>query len=272
VRDLAGPPEAPTVLLLHGLLATADLNWSSAYDALGRHFRVVAIDHRGHGRGIRSRGRFRLEDCADDVAVAAHVLGLDTFVAVGYSMGGPIAQLVWRRHPDQVDGLVLCATSRNFRGHGRERFVFGALAAANVAVRVTPPAVRRGLARLLAAQRGGSAEAEWGSSEFLRNDPVKIIEAAQALAHYTSHDWIGEVDVPTAVVVTLHDRLVPAQRQRKLAAAVPGATVYQIDGDHAVGVREPKRFVPVLIAACLDVSGRVANRSSSTFPISPSAT
>ena len=124
VRDLAGPPGAPVVVLLHGLAATADLNWSGCYATLGAHFRVVALDNRGHGRGIRARGRFRLADCADDVAAVADVLGLRTFVVVGYSMGGPIAQLVWHRHPDRVDGLVLCATSRNFRGHPRERLMF----------------------------------------------------------------------------------------------------------------------------------------------------
>ena len=38
-------------------------------------------------------------------------------VVVGYSMGGPVAQLLWQRHPDLVAGLVLCATS--------DRFAFG---------------------------------------------------------------------------------------------------------------------------------------------------
>ncbi len=258
VRDLAGPPGAPTVMLLHGLLATADLNWSGAYATLGEHFRVVALDHRGHGRGIRSPGRFRLADCADDVAALADVLGLSTFVVVGYSMGGPIAQLVWRRHPDRVDGLVLCATSRNFRGHPRERVMFGARPAAGVAVRLMPPAAWRRLAAAAAKRVGDSTETQWKWSEFRRSDPMAMIEAAQALGHYTSHDWISEVDVPTAIVVTRHDRLVPARRQHKLAAAVPGATVYEIDGDHPVGVREPHRFVPVLLEACVDVSGRVA--------------
>jgi pimeloyl-ACP methyl ester carboxylesterase len=258
VRDLAGPPGAPTVVLLHGLLATADLNWAGAYAALGQHFRVVALDHRGHGRGIRSRRRFRLEDCADDVAAVAEALGLHRFIVVGYSMGGPIAQLVWRRHPDRVDGLVLCATSRNFRGHPRERLAFSAMAVANLAVRLTPPALRRLVGERLVARRvESSPTGEWAWSEFRRNDPVQMIEAAQALGRFTSHDWIGEVDVPTAVVVTRHDRLVPPQRQRKLASAVPGATVYEIDGDHPVAVREPERFVPVLVDACLDVSRRV---------------
>jgi 3-oxoadipate enol-lactonase len=259
VRDLPGPSGAPTVVLLHGLLATADLNWSGCYAALGEHFRVVALDHRGHGRGIRSRGRFRLEDCADDVVALADVLGLHTFIAVGYSMGGPIAQLVWHRHPDRVDGLVLCATARNFRGHPLLRFRFDVLGVVGLAVRLMPrPRPVWRLAETFVARRvGDSAEAEWKWSEFRRNDPVKLIEATQALGHFTSHDWISEVDVPAAVVVTRHDRLVPAKRQRKLAAAVPGATVYEIDGDHPVGVREPDRFAPVLVEACLDVSARM---------------
>jgi len=258
VRDLAGPPTAPTVVLLHGLLATADLNWSGAYAALTRHFRVVALDQRGHGRGIRSRSRFRLEDCADDVAALADVLDVPTFVPVGYSMGGPVAQLVWRRHPERVDGLVLCATSRNFRGHPRERFAFEAMAVADIAVRVTPPAVRQWMAERMVARRAANdAYTQWAWNEFRRSDPVKLIEAARALVRFTSHEWIGDVDVPTAVVVTRDDRLVPAPRQRKLAATVPGASAFELDGDHPVVVREPERFVPVLLEACLDVSRRI---------------
>ena len=54
VRIIEPPPGAPTLLLLHGWTATADLNWFTSYEALGRHYGVVALDHRGHGRGIRS--------------------------------------------------------------------------------------------------------------------------------------------------------------------------------------------------------------------------
>ncbi|MGH9101524.1 MAG: alpha/beta fold hydrolase, partial [Acidimicrobiales bacterium] len=47
VREVGGPPGAPTLLLLHGWTVTADLNWHPSYAELGRHFRVVAVDHRG---------------------------------------------------------------------------------------------------------------------------------------------------------------------------------------------------------------------------------
>jgi len=107
VRKIDGPLGAPTLLLLHGWTATADLNWFRCYKPLSEHFNVVALDHRGHGHGIRSRRLVRLEDCADDAVAVCDVLGIEQFIPVGYSMGGPIAQLIWRRHPERVSGLVL---------------------------------------------------------------------------------------------------------------------------------------------------------------------
>src|SRR4029077_5641554 len=108
----------PAVVLLHGWTATGAINWAHCFRPLAERFRVLAIDQRGHGRGIRVppfRG-FRLTDCADDVAALLDALGIERAIIGGYSMGGPVAQLVWRRHADRVTGLVLCATSRNFRG------------------------------------------------------------------------------------------------------------------------------------------------------------
>ena len=256
VRDIPGPPGAPAVVLLHGLMATADLNWISAYAELARHFRVIALDQRGHGRGIRPRGRFHLEDCADDVAALADALEVQSFMPVGYSMGGPVAQLVWHRHPDRVAGLVLCATSANFRPR-RAAFAFEAMTVANLFVRITPPSLRWHIAERMIARRTRSSEwMQWAWSEFRRSDLVKLIEAAQALVRYSADEWIRDVDVPTAVVVTTEDRLVPPSWQQRLATGVPGARVFEIDGDHPVGVREPERFVPVLVEACMDVSGR----------------
>jgi 3-oxoadipate enol-lactonase len=261
MRRVSGPAGAPTLLLLHGWTASAALNWFNAYQPLARHFNVVSIDHRGHGRGIRSWRRFRLEDCADDAVALADVLGIERVIPVGYSMGGPIAQLVWRRHRDRVDGLVLCATSRNFRG-GRpaERALFSMMGVASVAARAVPQRVHRTVSeRLLQARWDDTDLGRWARQQIVANDTRMVVEAGQALGTFSSRDWIGSVDVPTAVVLTEHDSVVPPYRQRKLAEAIPGATVHPVAGDHGVCVMDPAAFVPVLVDACLDVSARAAS-------------
>ena len=58
---------------------------------------------------------FRLADCAADAAAVLRELGVAPAVVVGYSMGGAIAQLVARDHPDVVSGLVLSGTAQHFQ-------------------------------------------------------------------------------------------------------------------------------------------------------------
>ncbi|MGI9023480.1 MAG: alpha/beta fold hydrolase, partial [Acidimicrobiales bacterium] len=232
VREVAGPPGAPTVVLLHGLTASTDLNWFESFAALGRHVRVVAVENRGYGRGLPASGAFRLEDCADDVVAVADALGVDRFVAVGYSLGGAVAQLVWRRHPDRVCGLVLCATSRAFLETVRETVLWRALPVWIAVVRAVPVVGRRFVGATLVARFDGSPWQEWAAAELRRAAPAHMLSGARALGAFSSVPWIGAVDVPVAVVVTRGDILVPPARQRALAAAVPGATTHEIDADH----------------------------------------
>ncbi|MCE2559307.1 MAG: alpha/beta fold hydrolase [Acidobacteria bacterium] len=138
MHEVKGPPGAPVLLLMHGLAATALLNWATSFTTLGRGFRVIALDHRGHGRGIRRIGAFKLEDCADDAAALADHLGVERVIPVGYSMGGAVAQLFWRRHPARTAGLVLCATGSRFGGPRAERAASTLGPLLSLAARVAP--------------------------------------------------------------------------------------------------------------------------------------
>ena len=68
----------------------------------------------------------------------ADSLGIEKFIACGYSMGSLVAQLIWRRHPDRIAGLVLGATSRNFLGSPTERLFSSLSPAFAVAARSNP--------------------------------------------------------------------------------------------------------------------------------------
>jgi pimeloyl-ACP methyl ester carboxylesterase len=240
--------------------ATAELNWGKVFSPLSRHFRVVAMDLRGHGDGISVGQRFRLEDCADDVAALAEALAITRLVAVGYSMGGMVAQLLYRRHTSLVKGLVLCATARNVLGSPAERLAALALPTAAAAFRWNPllqPVSAEILGLALLGPVDDPATAAWVRAQLRRTPLATAISAIEAVCEFTSHSWIGQVDVPTAVVVTARDRIVPARRQLKLARAIPGASVHQVDADHAVCMTAPEAFTQVLLQACWSVtSGR----------------
>jgi pimeloyl-ACP methyl ester carboxylesterase len=256
-RVADGPPGAPTVLLLHGWTASADLNWFRCYEPLRRRFNVVAIDHRGHGRGIRSRRPFSLSDCADDAAALVEHLGITKVIAVGYSMGGPIAQLLWRRHPSLVDGLVLCATSRNFGRSVPERAMFTGMLGLSGVAKMTPGTVRRRVSgRIFGPSFEQSPLGAWLAEELGRNDPSTVLQAGWSIGRFSSADWIGEVDVPTTVLLTTHDSVVSPRRQLRLAESIPGAEVIRVAGDHGVCVMDPGRFVPALLDGCTRVARR----------------
>jgi 3-oxoadipate enol-lactonase len=248
-------------MLLHGWSATADLNWHHCFGPLAEQFHVLAIDHRGHGRGLRHSAPFRLEDCADDVAALAAQLGIERLIAVGYSMGGPIAQLLWQRHRWLVDGLVLCATSAAFGSSPRVRALFRVAAglsapgAADAASSLASSAVRA-----VSRWNGRRGEVPWGVEQLAQHDWKQVIEAGHQIGRYDARAWIGSVSVPTAVVATTYDEVVPARDQIALAQEIPSATLRILPSGHHGCVTEPDKFVPALVDACREVADRTRAR------------
>jgi pimeloyl-ACP methyl ester carboxylesterase len=268
VEDAPGPPGAPTLVLLHGVALTAELNWGGIVEPLRAGYRVVMLDLRGHGNGVRTSdfrlGNFRLEDCADDVAAVAAELGIERLIAVGYSMGGLVAQLLWRRHPRLVSGLVLCSTARNVSGSPWERTTALTLPFL-VAGAAWMPALHVLGADVIGAalldREIDPADRRWALAQMRRTPLIDALAAVRAVAVFSSHTWIGSVDVPSAVVVTRHDRVVHARRQHKLARALPGSTVVEIDGGHDVFLEAPGRFAVAVEAACAAVCADAGDRA-----------
>lgn len=253
VWDCAGPPGAGTVVLIHGMAGTAELNWGKVFVPLARHFRVVAADLRGHGDGIRLRSRFRLEDCADDVAALAGVLDIRRFVAVGYSMGGMVAQLLYRRHGALLSGLVLCSTAGHARGSPAEQMAALAVPTVAAALRWNPMMHLMGadfIGMALLGRVDDPATFRWARAQLRRTTLATTVSAMHAVCEFTSDSWISQVDVPTAVVITTRDSVVPPSRQLELARAIRGASVHHVDADHGACINAPRLFARALLTAC----------------------
>ena len=246
-------------MLIHGVACTAELNWGRVLAPLSRRFRVIAPDLRGHGDGIGAGPRFRLEDCADDVAALAGVLDTGRFIAVGYSMGGMVAQLLYRRHTSLLSGLVLCATADSVVGSPAGRLAALALSATAAAIPWNPflqPMTAEILGLSLLGPVYDPATASWARAQLRRTRFVTAMSAIQAVCEFSSQQWISQVDVPTGVIVTARDQIVSASRQQKLAQAIPGAISYPVNADHAVPVTAPSVLARALIQACASVERR----------------
>jgi 3-oxoadipate enol-lactonase len=102
--------------------------------------------------------------------------------------------------------------------------------------------------------------------EMAPSDPATLLQAARAVIRFSSRDWAAGIDVPTAVVITTRDELVPPRRQYRLAASIPGAKTFEVAGDHLACVRAADLFVPVLVEACEYVDGRARDAESAHRP------
>jgi 3-oxoadipate enol-lactonase len=246
-RHHQGPPGSPTLLLLHGWTASADLQFFTAYRALADGYSFIAPDHRGHGRGIRTSAPFKLEDCADDAAALVRDLEVGPVVVVGYSMGGPIAMHTWRRHPDLVAGLVLGATALEWRATWLERFGWWTMLRVMEFLfrsRLTERWGRRMLTQLTDASPSIKPYVPWIEAETSRGHPRMIAEAGRALSSYDARAWATDVDVPSAVLLTTDDHLVKPRKQRALAAALQ-ADVIELSGDHLSPYAHPDDFARI---------------------------
>jgi pimeloyl-ACP methyl ester carboxylesterase len=249
LRDTGG--DGPPVMLLHGWMASADLNWHGAYGGLSdAGYRVLAIDHRGHGRGLRPLVPFRLSDCAADAAAVLHELDLAPAIVVGYSMGGAIAQLVAYEHPDAVRGLVLSGTAQHWQD-AETRRVWRAMGALGLMLSVAPRWSWRSGFRRVGLEE--SPQTAWPLSEMLRHQARDLAEAGRELGRFDSRPWLSSVKAPSAVVLTANDTAVAPGKQLELAAAL-GAQVFEAPITHLQITTRPERYNPALLDALAAVN------------------
>ncbi|HLH14107.1 MAG TPA: alpha/beta fold hydrolase [Solirubrobacteraceae bacterium] len=254
---------APAVLMLHGWVGSADLNFGALYeDVVAAGHRVLALDHRGHGRGLRHTAPFRLQDCAADAAAVVRTLGVGPVIVYGYSMGGAIAQLIAREHADIVAGMVLSGTAQHWREPELRR-AWRSMPLLGLALALAPVRGWR-----LALRRSGVPsvpQTAWVHAEMIRHSPAAIAQAGAELGRFDSRPWLGRLSFPTAMVLTSVDDAVPPAKQRELAQAT-GARVFEAPVRHLevaamAGEDAASRYNPVLLQALDWVRASVASGS-----------
>ncbi len=262
----------PTLVLLHGLVASTWLNWRLVFGALKDDFHIIAPDLRGHGRSHPGREAFTIEAAADDVAGILKAMQVENAIFAGYSLGGAVAQLIWRRHPHIVDGLVFTATgfSGSMTGSRDSQVVRTTMDAMVGSLRLMEMVrlLRRRMrvsrrALGLPAKRRNKAprsERRLAVSEVRRNNMRAVCEAARAIMYHDASGWIDEIDTVSAVLATTKDNIFSLDHQCELAERI-GARVFEFESGHLA--IQDENYGKAIAAACCNV----ANRSLNNRPV-----
>ena len=236
-----------TVLLVHNLLAQRG-SFAEVASHLAHRCRAVAVDLRGHGESGGAPRAFSVHDLAADLIAVMDALGVASAVLVGTSLGATASALVALEHADRVRGLVLMSATP-YAASPADRLRFGALAGVLRTLGPGPvmPAI---LAQLLgasyrAAAPEGVAAAVAQIRSSTRRDLAWAVRAWAARPALTGR--LGELAVPTRVVVGAEDTACPRRFGEAIAAEVPGASLHVIAGaGHSVQLERPAAVAAVI--------------------------
>jgi non-heme chloroperoxidase len=229
--------EGPTVLFVHGYTSRV-LEWNVVWDALlARGFRVIAFDQRGHGRSTLGSDGVGSEPMAADVAAVLEHFDIRDGILVGHSMGGFVSIRALVDHPElagRLRGLVLFATwaGRVYDGAPQNRLQI--------------PLMKRGILRqllrnktfgtLFLALQCGSRPSPAMVSVFRdafiehldKHGP--LIPIVAAFSREDRYPRLGEITVPTVVMVGTADRTTPLSHSLRMTEAIPNARLVKVPG------------------------------------------
>ena len=107
--------EGEPLFLLHGWTQSLKF-WSNLIPAYAKHFKVYAIDLRGHGRTSQLTPDFSIENVSKDVLALIDSLQLEKVNAIGFSFGGLALLEMVRSKPDRIASMIVIGVSSNYSG------------------------------------------------------------------------------------------------------------------------------------------------------------
>jgi pimeloyl-ACP methyl ester carboxylesterase len=231
----------PPIVLLHAFPLDGEM-WSAQFDRWRDRWRVVVPDLRGFGASPATSGDgMAMAEYADDVVRLLDTLSIDRACVGGLSMGGYVALALAERHPHRLSGLVLANTRA---GADNEA---GRAKRAELAKKVEQSGSEALADALLDKLLGPSASPEIVAQVkevVLRQDPVGALSAIRGMASRRDRsDVLPSIRVPTLVIGSTEDRLIPVEESRALSRAIPGAFWAEIEGaGHLSNLEQPELF------------------------------
>lgn len=206
--ELHGASDAPPLVLLHAL-GEGRGDWAAVVDRLAQHFRVVAVDLRGHGDSDWP-GTYSFQLMAEDVLRLLDHLGLTQVTLLGHSMGGSVAYLIAEQSPGHIERLII--------------------------EDVPPPFVRE---RPIPERPAGELDFDWAV--------VPAIVSEVSLGNPTMWDRLGSITAPTLLVGGGPASHIPQEKLQEVADRIPDCLLVTIPAGHLVHATRPTDFTDAVL-------------------------
>src|SRR6266540_1468588 len=228
-------------LVLSNSLATNLAMWDDQVRELGRAFRVLRYDQRGHGTTEAPAGRYTFELLIADALALMDALAIRKAHFAGLSMGGATALGLAQQHPDRLDRVIVCdspcQSTPTSSQQWEERIVIAQKQGMEALVEPTmtrwfPPEVMKANPLHLDKVR-----------QMIRATPVNgFIGCAAALANHNYAAAVASVKRPVLFMVGEKDGVAPPA-MRKLNEALPGSRYVELAGaGHISNLDQPQAF------------------------------
>jgi 3-oxoadipate enol-lactonase len=240
--------EAPgTVTLSHSLATTLEM-WDPQMESLASRRRVLRFDTRGHGKSSAPAGPYTFELLVEDVRGLLLGLGVTQTHFVGLSLGGMIGQLLAATYPDMVSSLVLCDTA--YRVDPLTGPLWDERIATAQSVGMEPLADATMARWFTPGFVGAHPEVVGPVRAMIRNtEPRGYAGCAHAVKNLDLEGRLGDIHVPTLIVVGEDDPGTPVEVARAIQERIAGAELVVLpSASHLSNVEQPNMFNRVVTA------------------------
>jgi pimeloyl-ACP methyl ester carboxylesterase/DNA-binding CsgD family transcriptional regulator len=216
--------------------------WRHWHEMLGRRHTVVRYDERGCGLSDREPSEISPQAWLADLEAVVDAAGVERFVLLGMSQGGPIAIEYAARHPDRVSHLVLYGTYARGKLHRPQaEDEAAALVTLTRMSKQQPTSAYRRMFTSLFIPSGTPEQMGWFDElQLLCSSADYAAESRRVRYRQDVRQLATQVKAPTLVMHSRDDALVPFEEGRLVATLIPGAELLPLDSaNHVLLADEP---------------------------------
>ena len=230
--------EGKPIIFSHGWMGECSV-WNSQIEFFSEKYKVIAYDHRGHGKSDKPKDNYSVETLSNDLDSLIQGLNLEKVTLVGHAMGGMTALTFALNHPEKVSKMVLVGSTAKQSLSMR------------ISLRIMMHIFPYESFIKIGIDHNFSQPAEQTKKEAfnraIQTPKAVAYECLKESKNYDIRDRVSEIKIPTLIIVGENDKSTPIKMSRYLNGEIVGSKLKIIpQSKHIVMIDRPKELNEII--------------------------